>query len=49
MTLVVDDKAKLERQLDGSPGNKTSALETIGKLDIDRAKARKPAKRPICR
>ena len=36
MTMVVDDKAKLERQLDNNPGNKTSALETVGRLDVDR-------------
>jgi conjugative relaxase-like TrwC/TraI family protein len=35
LTLVVDDRAKLERQLDNNPGNKTSALETLGRLDID--------------
>ncbi len=36
LTMVVDDKAKLERQLDNNPGNKTSALETVGRLDVDR-------------
>lgn len=36
MTMVVDDKQKLERQLDNNPGNKTSALETMGRLEIDR-------------
>lgn len=35
LTMIVDDKEKLERQLDMNPGNKTSALETIGRLDID--------------
>jgi len=35
LTLVVDDKDKLARQLDWNPGNKTSSLETLGKLDID--------------
>lgn len=35
LTMVVDDKAKLERQLNLNPGNKTSALETLGRLDID--------------
>ena len=35
LTMVVDDKEKLERQLDHNPGNKTSALETVGRLDID--------------
>ena len=33
--MVVDDKEKLTRQLDGNPGNKTSALETLGRLQID--------------
>ena len=36
LTMVVDDKAKLEGQLDNNPGNKTSALETLGRLDVDR-------------
>ncbi|AMK20430.1 MULTISPECIES: MobF family relaxase [Sphingobium] len=35
LTMIVDDKAKLERQLASNPGNKTSALETVGRLDID--------------
>ncbi|WP_374945191.1 MobF family relaxase [Sphingomonas sp.] len=35
LTMVVDDKDKLARQLDLNPGNKTSALETLGRLDID--------------
>ncbi len=35
LTMVVDDREKLERQLDMNPGNKTSALETLGRLDID--------------
>ncbi|HEX7855029.1 MAG TPA: MobF family relaxase [Sphingobium sp.] len=35
LTMVVDDREKLERQLDLNPGNKTSALETVGRLDID--------------
>ncbi|TXI84137.1 MAG: AAA family ATPase, partial [Cupriavidus sp.] len=39
LVMVVDDKEKLERQLDLNPGNKTSALETIGRLDIDGRKA----------
>ena len=33
LTMVVDDKEKLERQLDHNAGNKTSALETIGRWD----------------
>lgn len=35
LTMIVDDKAKLARQLASNPGNKTSALETIGRLNID--------------
>lgn len=35
LTMVVDDREKLERQLYMSPGDKTSALETLGRLDID--------------
>ncbi|MAM37744.1 MobF family relaxase (plasmid) [Sphingobium naphthae] len=38
LTMVVDDKEKLQRQLDHNPGDKTSALETLGRLDIDGAK-----------
>ncbi|WP_210358961.1 MobF family relaxase [Sphingomonas beigongshangi] len=40
LTMVVDDKEKLARQLDNSPGNKTSALETVGRLDIDHERTR---------
>src|SRR3546814_4528766 len=35
LTMIVDDKEKLARQLDMNPGNKTSSLETVGRLDID--------------
>ncbi|NWK99185.1 AAA family ATPase [Sphingobium lactosutens] len=35
LTMIVDDKAKLERQLASNPGNKTSALEATGRLNID--------------
>ena len=35
LTMIVDDKEKLTRQLDMNPGNKTSSLETLGRLDID--------------
>jgi hypothetical protein len=38
--MVVDDKEKLERQLDNNPGNKTSALETVGRLDVDQERTR---------
>ena len=33
--LFTDDKAKLIRQLESNRGDKTSALETIGKLDVE--------------
>jgi conjugative relaxase-like TrwC/TraI family protein len=36
LTMVVDDREKLARMLDINPGNKTSALETLGRLQIDR-------------
>ncbi|TGX49193.1 conjugative relaxase [Sphingomonas gei] len=42
LTMVVDNREKLERQLDLNPGNKTSALETVGRLDIDGKKASAP-------
>ena len=35
LIMVVDDQEKLERQLERNPGNKTSALESLGRLDID--------------
>ena len=35
LTMVVDDKEKLGRQLDLNAGNKTSALETLGRVDVD--------------
>ncbi|OYW83374.1 MAG: AAA family ATPase, partial [Sphingobium sp. 32-64-5] len=35
LTMVIDDREKIERQLDLNPGNKTSSLETLGRLDID--------------
>jgi hypothetical protein len=37
LTIVVDDKDRLSRQLDKATGNKASALETLGRLDIDPA------------
>lgn len=43
LTMVVDNREKLERQLDLNPGNKTSALETVGRLDIDAKKGPAPA------
>jgi len=44
LTMVVDDKEKLGRQLDMNPGDKTSSLETVGRLDIDGHKG--PGARP---
>lgn len=35
LTLVVDDKAKLIKQIENTPGDKTSSLETTGKINID--------------
>ncbi|MET0137400.1 MAG: AAA family ATPase, partial [Sphingobium sp.] len=42
LTMVVDNREKLERQLDLNPGTKTSALETVGRLDIDGKKPSTP-------
>ena len=36
LTMVVDNQQKLEMQLDRNPGDKTSSLESLGRLDIDR-------------
>ena len=35
VTMVVDKADRLIRQLDRNPGDKTSALESVGRLDID--------------
>ncbi len=35
LTLVVDDKDRLIAQIERTPGNKTSALEMTGKIDVD--------------
>ena len=43
LTLFVDDKAALAGQLERNPGNKTSALETIGRLEVDRPPPSAPA------
>lgn len=43
LTIIVDDKEKLSRQLDMNPGNKTSALETLGRLEIDGRRRAAPA------
>lgn len=40
LTVVVDDSGKLMNRLDRNAGNKTSALETLGRLDIDGPGAR---------
>ncbi|NBW75860.1 MAG: conjugative relaxase [Sphingomonadaceae bacterium] len=37
MHVVTDDVGRLKAQLDRTPGDKTSALETVGKLQIDKA------------
>ncbi len=43
LVMVVDDQKKLERQLDRNPGNKTSSLESLGRLDIDGPRAQTKA------
>jgi ATP-dependent exoDNAse (exonuclease V) alpha subunit len=35
LELYTDDKEKLARTLDRNPGDKTSALETIGRIEVD--------------
>mgnify|MGYP001806627767 CR=1 FL=1 len=37
LTMVVDNQQKLEMQLNSNPGNNTSSLESLGRLDIDGA------------
>lgn len=37
MHVVTNDLAALKFQLDRTPGNKTSALEAVGKLEVDKA------------
>jgi conjugative relaxase-like TrwC/TraI family protein len=37
MHVVTNDLAALKFQLDRTPGNKTSALETVGKIEVDKA------------
>lgn len=36
LTLYTDDKERLASAIERNPGDKTSALETVGKIDIDR-------------
>jgi len=43
LTMIVDDRQKLEWRLDSNPGDKTSALESTGKLDIDGVGAKQEA------
>ena len=43
LTMVVDNQQKLERQLDRSPGDKTSALESVGRIEIDGPSAKTTA------
>jgi hypothetical protein len=35
LSMIVDNIDRLGRQLDSNPGNKTSGLETVGRLDVD--------------
>jgi len=39
LELYTDDKDKLARSLESNAGNKTSALETVGKIEVDRERA----------
>jgi len=39
ITLFTDDKDKLAQQIERTPGNKSSSLETLGKLTIDKEPA----------
>lgn len=40
LSVITDDKQRLGQQLDRNPGDKTSALETMGKLQIDLSASR---------
>ena len=40
LTMVVDNQQKLERQLDRNTGNKTAAMESLNRLDIDGTSSR---------
>lgn len=46
LELFTDDKAKLGQALDRNPGDKTSALETVGQIRID-ARAGQQGERPF--
>ncbi|GLK45524.1 MULTISPECIES: MobF family relaxase [Novosphingobium] len=43
LTMIVDDREKLEWRLNSNPGDKTSALESTGQLDIDGGDAKQVA------
>ncbi len=43
LTMIVDDREKLEWRLNSNPGDKTSSLESTGQLDIDGVDARQEA------
>jgi|LADL02.1.fsa_nt_gi conjugative relaxase-like TrwC/TraI family protein len=43
LTMIVDDREKLEWRLNSNPGDKTSALESIGKINIDGVEAKQDA------
>lgn len=43
LTMIVDDREKLEWRLNSNPGDKTSSLESTGQLDIDGAEAKQEA------
>ena len=43
LTMIVDDRQKLEWRLNSNPGDKTSSLESTGKLDIDGVDAKQEA------
>ncbi|PNU05427.1 MobF family relaxase [Novosphingobium guangzhouense] len=43
LTMIVDDREKLEWRLNSNPGDKTAALESTGQLDIDGVDAKQEA------
>jgi conjugative relaxase-like TrwC/TraI family protein len=44
--VFTDNKEDLQKQLDRTPGNKTSALETVGALDVDPKRSITPVQLP---
>ncbi|MET0602620.1 MAG: AAA family ATPase, partial [Baekduia sp.] len=42
LELFTDDKDRLARQLETNPGNKSSALETVGKVEVDKERTASP-------